>query len=192
MSNDRESTTDDLIRRQFEANIETMQSSRDALVPLITETGEVIADRLVEGRKLLAFGNGGSAAQADHLVAELIGRYRKTRAPLPAISLGSSQGAVTCIANDFSFESIFERQVEALAQKDDVVVGLTTSGSSENVLRGLRAGREAGTATILLTGGGMTDAPSDYIIGVPSASTARIQEVHLIIIHAWCELVDGR
>ena len=182
---------EELIRAQFDAHAETLRASTESLVPLIARTGEVIVNRLAAGGKLLAFGNGGSAAQADHLVGELIGRYRKTRAPLPAISLGSSQGVVTCIANDFSFESIFERQVEALVQKGDVVIGLTTSGSSRNVLKGLQAGREAGAATIMLTGGGITDAPSDYILSVPSTSTARIQEVHLIIIHAWCELIDS-
>ncbi len=182
---------DELVHSQFDAHAETFRASNNLLVPLIAETGEVIADRLAAGGKLIAFGNGGSAAQADHLVGELIGRYRKTRAPLPAISLGSSQSTVTCIANDFSFDSIFERQVEALGRKGDVVVGLTTSGSSKNVLRGLQAGREAGAVTIMLTGGGITDAPSDYIVSVPSTSTARIQEVHLVIIHAWCELVDS-
>ena len=177
---------------QFEAHSETVSASVEGLVPLVAETGELIADRLASGGKVLAFGNGGSAAQADHLVAELLGRYRMTRKPVPAIALASSPGAITCIANDFSFESVFERQVEALARAGDVVVGLTTSGSSENVLRGLRAGREAGAATIMLTGAGITDAPSDYIISVPSTSTARIQEVHLIILHVWCEAVDNR
>jgi len=180
------------VRSQFEAHAETIRSSMALLVPLIAETGEVIADRLESGGKLLAFGNGGSAAQSDHLAAELLGRYRQTRKPLPAISLPSNPGAVTCIANDFSFESVFERQVEALAGKSDLVIGLSTSGSSRNVLSGLRAGRKAGATTILLAGGGITDAPADYILSVPSTSTARVQEVHLLIIHAWCEAVDAR
>jgi len=190
MGNDLQTSAASLIRAQFAAHLETVQASLNVLVPMIAETGEVIAGRLISGGKLLAFGNGGSAAQADHLASELIGRYNQTRRPFPALSLSSSPGAVTCIGNDFSFEFIFERQVEALAGKNDIVVGLTTSGSSRNVLRGLQAGREAGAVTIMLTGGGITDAPSNYILSIPSTSTARIQEVHLIIIHAWCELID--
>lgn len=180
----------DLFTSHFEAHLETVRSSSEALGEAMRQTGEVIVESLLAGRKLLAFGNGGSAGQSDHLAAELIGRYRKTRRPLAALSLPSSPGAVTCIANDFSFEELFERQVQALAQPGDVVVGLTTSGTSENVLRGLKAGREAGAYTIMLTGAGITDAPADRILGVPSASTARIQEVHLLIIHVWCEMVD--
>jgi D-sedoheptulose 7-phosphate isomerase len=178
------------IQSQFEAHIEVARSSAALLEPSIAQTADLIVQALASGKKLLAFGNGGSAGQADHLAAELIGRYRKTRSPYPALSLASSPGTLTCIANDFSYGDLFERQVHALATEGDVVVGLTTSGSSENVLRGLKAGREKGAKTILLTGAGITDAPADHILGVPSASTARIQEVHLLIIHAWCERID--
>jgi D-sedoheptulose 7-phosphate isomerase len=185
--------TEQQISAQFRSNLETVRAALDTIVPSVTESGLLIADRLASGGKVIAFGNGGSAAQADHLAAELIGRYRRDRRPYPALSLPSSPGTVTCISNDFSFESVFARQVEALASESDIVIGLTTSGTSENVLRGLKAARDAGSATILLTGGNrLVSAPADQIIGVPSASTARIQEVHLLIIHAWCELIDDR
>ena len=183
-------TDESKIREHFDAHVEAIRAA-GVLLPEISAAGTVILDRLGSGGKLLAFGNGGSSAQADHFVGELIGRYRVTRRPIPAVSLPASPGAVTCIANDFSFEEVFERQVQALANESDLVVGLTTSGSSKNVLRGLKAGREAGAATIAMTGGGgIADAPADHIISVPSASTARIQEIHLLIIHIWCDLID--
>jgi D-sedoheptulose 7-phosphate isomerase len=174
----------------FEAHREAIDASIEAIASEVAETANLIAERLRRGGKLVAFGNGGSSAQADHLVAELVGRYRKTRAPLPAISLAASSGVTTCIANDFSYDDVFGRQVEALAEPDDVVVGLSTSGSSTNVLKGLKAGRDRGALGILLTGAGIADAPADYIIKVPSASTARIQEVHLLVIHCWCEAFE--
>ena len=180
-----------LIAAQFSAAREAAADAARELSDIIADTGTLISGRLQDGGQLLAFGNGGSAGQADHLVGELIGRYKKTRPPFAAISLPASAGAVTCIANDFSFEEIFERQVAALARPGDVAVGLSTSGTSRNVLRGLQAARHAGAISILLTGSGIPDAPADHILAVPSASTARIQEIHLLVIHAWCEIIDA-
>ncbi|HLE57145.1 MAG TPA: SIS domain-containing protein [Rhodothermia bacterium] len=181
----------DNIQTQFDAHVETIRWSRDELVDQIQSTGEVLIRCLSSGGKILAFGNGGSATQADHFVGELVGRFQFTRRPLAAVSLPASPGLVTCIANDFGFAELFARQVEALATPGDVAVGLTTSGQSENVLRGLAAARKAGIGSIALTGGGgLTSLPADYQIRVPSTSTARIQEVHLLILHIWCTLID--
>jgi D-sedoheptulose 7-phosphate isomerase len=122
-------------RKVIDASIASLQPASDA-------AAEAIISSLGRGGKVLAFGNGGSATQASHLVEELIGRFKETRRPLPAISLVSDAGVVTCIANDFGYGALFERQVEALAAMGDVVVGITTSGRSENVLRGLKAGKD--------------------------------------------------
>jgi D-sedoheptulose 7-phosphate isomerase len=143
------------------------------------------------GGKILAFGNGGSATQASHLVEELIGRFKETRRALPAISLVGDSGVVTCIANDFGYGALFERQVEALAQRGDAVVGITTSGRSENVLRGLKAAKEKGATTIALCGRhGLKDVAVDHVVAVPSDEGAYIQEVHLMLLHVWCTAID--
>lgn len=180
-----------LVRAQFAAHLDVAGALTDELVGQVAAVGAEIVLRLQEGGKLLAFGNGGSAAQADHLVGELIGRYRSNRAPLPAVSLSASPGVVTCIANDFGYEYAFSRQVQALVRPEDVAVGLSTSGSSQNVLRGLAAARGTGALSVLLTGHGLQSAAADHVIGVPSTSTARIQEVHLLVIHSWCELIEA-
>lgn len=144
------------------------------------------------GGKVLAFGNGGSATQASHLAGELIGRYLRDRQPLPALALMADAGSVTCIANDFGYGALFERQVEALAVAGDVVVGLTTSGKSENVLRGLSAAKRRGAVTVAMTGkAGLAGGAADHLLRVPSSVTAHIQEVHLMLLHAWCASVDA-
>jgi D-sedoheptulose 7-phosphate isomerase len=150
-----------------------------------------IISSLKRGGKVLAFGNGGSATQASHLVEELIGRFKDTRRPLPAVSLVSDGGVVTCIANDFGYAALFERQLEALAGKGDIAVGITTSGKSENVLRGFDAAKKKGAVTIALCGQkGIQGSAADHIIAVPSENGAFIQEVHLMLLHVWCIAVD--
>ena len=150
-----------------------------------------IISSLNGGGKVLAFGNGGSATQASHLVEELIGRFKDTRRPLPAVSLVSDAGVVTCIANDFGYAALFERQVEALAGKGDIAVGITTSGKSENVLRGFDAAKKKGAVTIALCGKkGLHGSVADHIIAVPSDNGAFIQEVHLMLLHVWCIALD--
>jgi D-sedoheptulose 7-phosphate isomerase len=142
--------------------------------------------------KILAFGNGGSATQASHLVEELIGRFKDTRRPLPAVSLVGDAGVITCIANDFGYAALFERQLEALAMPGDAVVGITTSGRSENVLRGLKAAKNRGATTIALCGAnGLENGDADYVVAVPSRVGAHIQEVHLMVMHVWCIAVDA-
>jgi D-sedoheptulose 7-phosphate isomerase len=146
---------------------------------------------LRRGNKIIAFGNGGSATQASHLVGELLGRFKLTRQPFPAVCLASDAGTVTCIANDFSYEDLFARQASALAQPGDVAFGFTTSGKSENVKRGLRAARERGAVTVAVTGAaGLVGETADYVLAVPSEETAHVQEVHLMLLHVWCILID--
>ncbi len=180
-----------MIVEHFEGHQEVVRGSIGAIASAGDAAGEAIVRALREGRKVIAFGNGGSATQASHLVGELIGRFAKTRRPLPAVALVSDPGAVTCIANDFGYAALFERQVEALATPGDVAVGLTTSGKSENVCRALTAARGRGAVTIALTGApGLLGATADHVIRVPSTVTAYIQEVHLMLLHAWCVVVD--
>jgi D-sedoheptulose 7-phosphate isomerase len=172
-------------QKAVDACIATLQPSSDAA------TAALIAC-LARGGKILAFGNGGSATQANHLVEELIGRFKETRRALPAVSLVGDTGVLTCIANDFGYGALFERQVEGLARKGDAVVGITTSGRSENVLRGLKAARARGATTIALCGRrGLEGAEADCVIAVPSDVGAHIQEVHLMLLHLWCIAIDA-
>jgi len=175
----------------FAAHQQVVRMSLTELEASAEAVGQVLVRTLQEGGKVLAFGNGGSATQASHLVGELIGRFSRPRRPLPAIALAADAGAVTCIANDFGYASVFERQVEGLAVPGDLVMGLTTSGKSENVIRALAAGRGRGARTVALTGqAGLIGAEVDHVVRVPSTATANIQEVHLMLLHAWCAMVD--
>ena len=172
-------------QRVIDACLASLQPASDA-------AAEAIISSIGRGGKILAFGNGGSATQANHLVEELIGRFKETRKPLPAISLVGDAGVVTCIANDFGYGALFERQVEALALMGDAVIGITTSGRSENVIRGLKAAKDKGAVTIALCGKhGLKDADADHVIAVPSEDGAHIQEVHLMLLHVWCIAVDA-
>ena len=176
----------------FSAHQKVIEACIASLQPAADEAADAIISCLGRGGKVLAFGNGGSATQASHFVEELIGRFRETRRPLPAISLVGDSGVVTCIANDFGYGALFERQVEGLATIGDAAVGITTSGKSENVLRGLRAAKDKGAVTIALCGkNGLQGFDADYVISVPSENGAYIQEVHLMLIHVWCIAVDA-
>ena len=185
-------TSQSSVQDYFAAHQKVVADSGEALAAAIAASADAIASALVTGRKVIVFGNGGSATQASHLVGELIGRFKDNRRPLPAVALSCDPAAVTCIANDFGYETLFERQVEAFTQGGDVVIGLTTSGKSENVLRGLAAGKKGGAVTIALTGAaGLADgAVADHVLAVPSKVTAHIQEMHLMILHLWCVTVD--
>lgn len=179
------------IAAHFDANREVVERSSELLREPAQEVARVLVESLRSGHKVIAFGNGGSAAQASHLATELIGRFKMTRQPFPAIALASDAGTVTCIANDFSYAELFERQVEALAQKGDICFGFTTSGRSENVRRGLSKARERGAVTVAVTGSaGLVGGEADYVIAVPSDVTAHVQEVHLMLLHVWCIYVD--
>ena len=176
----------------FAAHQKAAADTHSALSGAIAASSDAIAAALVAGRKVIVFGNGGSSTQASHLVGELLGRFKDNRRPLPAVALACDPAAVTCIANDFGYETLFERQVEAFTQPGDVVIGLTTSGKSANVLRGLAAGKKGGAITVALTGAaGLADgATADHVLAVPSKITAHIQELHLMILHLWCVTVD--
>ncbi|MGI8400492.1 MAG: D-sedoheptulose-7-phosphate isomerase [Gemmatimonadaceae bacterium] len=175
----------------FRAHQKVIDDCVASLQPASDDIIEALIGCIGTGGKILAFGNGGSATQANHLVEELIGRFKETRRALPAISLVGDAGVITCIANDFGYGALFERQVEGLAVRGDAVVGITTSGHSENVLRGLKAAKERGATTIALCGkNGLKSGEADHIVRVPSEVGAYIQEVHLMLIHVWCLTID--
>jgi D-sedoheptulose 7-phosphate isomerase len=158
----------------------------------ILEAAQTVRDRLASGGKLLLMGNGGSAADSQHIAAELVGRFKKERAAIPAIALTVDSSSLTALGNDYGFETIFSRQIEALATAKDAVIGISTSGNSQNVIRALNLARNMGAATIGLVGhggGNMKDCV-DICIIVPSDDTARIQEVHITIGHIICEIIE--
>jgi D-sedoheptulose 7-phosphate isomerase len=179
------------ITEHFKQHQRVVELSLEKLQPAAEEVGQALVKALKEGNKVIAFGNGGSATQASHLVGELIGRFAVTRQPFPAIALAGDAGTVTCIGNDFGFEALFERQIQALAQPGDVAIGFTTSGRSENVRRGLAMAQQRGAISVAVTGAkGLIDGKADYVVAVPSDSTAHIQEVHLMLLHVWCIYID--
>lgn len=159
---------------------------------IIHELGRLIAESLKGGGKLLAFGNGGSATDAMHLCEELVGRYKNDRKALAAICLNSDVGAMTCIGNDYGYDALFSRQLEALGNAGDIVVGFSTSGNSKNIYKAFKIAKELDIKTILVGGkdGGICGGIADYQLIVPSQSTARIQEVHTFILHAWLEIIE--
>jgi D-sedoheptulose 7-phosphate isomerase len=174
------------------AGLEVRQRTLETLLPTIETTAQVLVDALRAGRKVLVFGNGGSAAEAQHFTGELVGRYKAERDPLPAMALSTDSSVLTCIGNDYGYDDVFARQVRALAQPGDVAVGLTTSGRSANVLCAFEAAREKGAITIALTGqNGVQGAAVDYTVAIPSGVTRSIQEEHLAIIHTWCDAIDA-
>jgi D-sedoheptulose 7-phosphate isomerase len=159
---------------------------------LLLEVGSLLARSLLAGGRVLAFGNGGSAADAQHLAAELVGRYRKERRGLAALALVSDPAVVTAIGNDMGFESIFLRQIEAHGRAGDVAFGISTSGRSPNVVEALRGARSRGLVTVGLTGngGGALAGLVHHLVDVPHADTARIQEVHGVVVHVLCQIVE--
>jgi len=146
------------------------------------------------GGKVLIFGNGGSAADAQHLAAELVGRFETERAPLAAIALSTDTSVLTCVGNDYGYHRVFARQVEAIGRAGDVAIAISTSGASPNVLEGVRSASARGLRTVAMTGrdGGVIGAAAEIHINVPDTSTARIQEVHATILHIVCALIDDR
>lgn len=162
--------------------------------PYLKELADALAQAIEAGGRLYIFGNGGSATQASHFATELVGRFRRNRRPLPAQALPADGSLLTCIANDFDFEQVFSRQLEAFGRPGDVAVGLTTSGRSPNVLRGLETARRMGLATVGFCG--RDDAAlgplCDWVVAVPAGDTARVQEGHLAVIHLLCHSLDAR
>ncbi|HEX8141155.1 MAG TPA: SIS domain-containing protein [Pyrinomonadaceae bacterium] len=180
------------IAEHFASHGSVVERSIEKLERQAEDVARALVKALKEGHKIIAFGNGGSATQASHLVGELLGRFAATRQPFPAIALASDAGTVTCIANDFSYDVIFERQLQALAQPGDVAFGFTTSGRSENVRRGLSMARERGAVTVAVTGAaGLINGTADHVLAVPSDATAHVQELHLMLLHVWCIYIDA-
>lgn len=153
----------------------------------------VMREALGDGRKILVFGNGGSASDAQHFAAELVGRFQRERRALPSLALTTDTSVLTALANDYAFERVFARQIEAFGQAGDVALGITTSGDSPNVVAALQTARAQGLKTIALTGrtGGSAASAAEIHVNVPDQSTARVQEVHRTLLHVMCELIEN-
>lgn len=175
------------------AELRAALKSAETLAPQVDSAGIAILKALKCGCKLLTCGNGGSAADAMHLAEELVGRYHRDRPALPAICLNADPTAITCICNDYGYEKVFSRGIEALGKPGDVLVGFTTSGNSANVLAAFAAAKSLGITTVLLAGreGGKARGSCDHEIIVPSDSTSRIQEIHTLVLHQWLESIDA-
>jgi phosphoheptose isomerase len=183
------------VTSQFQESIQVKTAALDLLTKPIAAAGTLIANQLLQGHKILSCGNGGSAADAQHFASELVNRFITERPPLPAIALSTDSSTLTSIANDYSYAIIFARQVLALGQPGDLLLAISTSGNSPNILEAIQAAHEKGMQVIALSGrtGGKIPAllnPEDALICVPADSTARIQETHLLIIHCLCDLID--
>jgi len=174
-------------------HLATVQKLLDSKLSEIEQSGQLICEALTSGRKVLLCGNGGSAADAQHIAAELVGCYEKQRRSWPAIALTTDTSALTAVSNDLGYEQVFARQVLGLAQPGDVLVAISTSGKSKNVLRAAEQARELGCKAIALTGATAEPLASlcDVTVAVPSTRTSRVQEVHITVGHLWCEMVDG-
>jgi D-sedoheptulose 7-phosphate isomerase len=183
------------VRDHFAESIATKQTSADALGESIVAAGRLMSDALLADGKILSCGNGGSAADAQHFSSELLNRFEMERPGLPAMALTTDASTVTSISNDYAYEEIFSKQVRALGKPRDVLLGISTSGNSENVIRAIGAAHERGMKVVALSGrdgGRMADLfdEGDVEIRVPATRTARIQEVHLVVIHCLCDLID--
>jgi D-sedoheptulose 7-phosphate isomerase len=183
------------VKNNFQESILTLRNCMEPLAPFITTAAAHMIQALLSDRKILVCGNGGSAADAQHFSAELLNRFERERPGLPCISLTTDTSTLTSIANDYNFDDIFAKQVRALGQAGDVLLGITTSGNSRNVIRAVEAAHERGVVCVALNGreGGEMSAVlsgNDVNICVPGSSTARIQEVHGLVIHCLCDLID--
>ncbi|MGE5813265.1 MAG: SIS domain-containing protein, partial [Acidobacteriota bacterium] len=180
------------IRDIFDGAIEAHRTMRDRDLAPVAEAARLILDAVRNGKKVLAFGNGGSAADAQHVAAELVGRFERHRRGVAAIALTTDTSILTAVSNDYGFEQVFARQVDALGAEGDVAFGISTSGNSANVVAALDAARKRGMKTVALTGrdGGAIGRAAHVHVNVPEPSTARTQEVHRTILHAICELVE--
>jgi D-sedoheptulose 7-phosphate isomerase len=183
---------DSILRKNIESSIEAHQHLLEACLPAMTLAANALIAAYRGGRKAIFFGNGGSAADAQHLAAEFVGRYLRERPALPALALHCDTSALTAIANDYGYDQVFSRQIQALAVPGDVAVGISTSGNSKNVVEGLTTARKMGAYTVGLTGarGGHMREIVDVLIAAPSNETPRIQECHILVGHALCDAVE--
>ncbi len=186
---------EDRIKLHFEASAKLKLAAMEQLTPVIAAAAELIARQLLAGNKVLSCGNGGSAGDAQHFSSEMLNRFERERPGLPAVALSTDTSTLTSIANDYNYNEIFSKQVRALGQEGDILLAISTSGNSANVVQAIEAAHDRGMPVVALTGkeGGtmaMKLADGDIELRVPSESTARIQEVHLLIIHCLCDLID--
>jgi D-sedoheptulose 7-phosphate isomerase len=181
-----------VVKAVFDACIEVHERMRAMDLQPVAEAAAAILDASRDGGKVLLFGNGGSAADAQHMAADLVGRFQRERRALSAVALTTDTSIMTAVANDYTFDRVFVRQIEALGNRGDVAFGISTSGRSANVVAGLRAASARGLRTIAMTGrdGGTVGGEVEIHINVPDPSTARVQEAHRTLIHAICELVE--
>jgi D-sedoheptulose 7-phosphate isomerase len=184
------------LRKHFEEGIELRQRMAETLPAGLARAGEALAQALKSGHKVLSCGNGGSAADSQHFAAEMSGRFERERAGLPGIALTTDTSALTAIANDYGFERVFARQVEALGRAGDVLLAISTSGNSKNVVEAIKAAQARDLVVIALTGrdGGAMGTmlrPGDFHLNVAHPRTMRVQEIHLLAIHCLCEVVDN-
>jgi len=181
-----------MIKSELQAHKETIDKTIEVMVPSIEEASTLVSQTLQGGHKVLLCGNGGSAADAQHIAAELSGRYKTERRGLPGIALTTDTSALTAIANDYGYDRIFDRQVEALANEGDLLIGISTSGNSDNVTSALRLAQEMGCTTLGMSGrdGGAMNEVCTLNLVVPSFDTPRIQEMHILIGHIICQAVD--
>lgn len=184
--------TDHILRKNIESSLEVHRRLLDSCLPAMAAAADALIAAYRAGHKALFFGNGGSAADAQHLAAEFVGRYLQERRPLPALALHANSSAVTAIANDYGYDQVFARQLEGLAVAGDVAVGISTSGNSQSVVEAIAAARRIGVFTIGLTGssGGRMREMVDVLIAAPSTETPRIQECHILVGHALCDAVE--
>lgn len=183
------------VREHFAESIATKQAAVDVISESIAVAGELMGQALLNDGKILSCGNGGSAGDAQHFSSELLNRFERERPGLPAMALTTDASTITSISNDYSYEEIFSKQIRALGKPEDILLGISTSGNSENVCRAITAAHERGMKVVALSGrngGRMAELfeEGDVEIRVPATRTARIQEVHLVIIHALCDLID--
>jgi len=183
----------ELLNKSLAEHLETVQALTGSLLDEIERAGELICEALHNGNKILLCGNGGSAADAQHIAAELVGCYEKQRRSWPAIALTVDTSALTALSNDFGYEHVFARQVAGLAQAGDILIAISTSGKSPNVISAVHKAKELKCTTIALTGAAAEPLASlcDLAVVIPGRRTSRIQEAHITIGHLWCEMVDA-
>ena len=181
------------INQEFKSHLETINRVINSMENDIEKASIIIVDALKNGNKILLCGNGGSAADAQHIAAELTGRYKTERRGLPGIALTTDTSALTAIGNDYGYDRVFDRQVESLANSGDVIIGISTSGNSKNVINALKLAQEIGCKTVGFTGrdGGAMNEVCDINLVVPSDNTPRIQEMHILFGHTICQLIDN-
>jgi len=182
----------EMIQKELQAHKVTIEKTTDTMIPDILKATELIVNTLQNGNKVLLCGNGGSAADAQHIAAELTGRYKSDRRGLPSIALTTDTSALTAISNDFGYDRVFDRQVEALANEGDLLIAISTSGNSANILSALALAKELGCTTLGMSGkgGGKMNDTCDLNLVIPSNDTPRIQEIHILIGHILCQAVD--